>query len=235
MPQPRVLLFDIDGTLLNVHGAGRRAINRAFEQRFGTKGTVDHVELQGMTDPLIIKAGLSALGQPERPEMIEQILTLYVRYLQEELTETDSAELLPGVVELLDSLRNADTPTAVGLGTGNVEAGAKAKLERVRLAQYFAFGGFGSDHELRSEVLRIGAERGARYLERPLADCRTLVIGDTRRDIDAARAIGAECLAVATGGASMKDLLEYGANYVTRTLAEPGVYRYLVGHTPSPP
>ena len=184
-----------------------------------------------MTDPLIMKEGLSGLGQPESPEVIERLLAQYLVYLEEELAKADSAEVLPGVVELLTWLRRADSPTAIGLGTGNVEAGAKAKLARVGLTSYFGFGAYGSDHEVRSEVLRIGAERGAHLLRQPLVTCRTLVIGDTRRDIDAARAIGAECLAVATGGCNADELRHHGATMTVNTLAEPGVYHFLTGMT----
>lgn len=224
--QPQVLLFDIDGTLLKVHGAGRRAINRAFVHCLGVEGAIDHVDLQGMTDPLIVKAGLSHVGAPEDAATIATILSHYLLYLEEELSDENTAVVLPGVVELLTWLRDSNAPVAIGLGTGNIEAGAKAKLGRVGLNSYFSFGGYGSDHELRSEVLRIGAERGARLLGRPLQQCRTLVIGDTRRDIDAARAIGAECLAVATGGCNVDELRHHGATLTARTLTEAAVYRF---------
>jgi phosphoglycolate phosphatase-like HAD superfamily hydrolase len=224
--QPQVLLFDIDGTLLKAKGAGRRALNRAFEYCLGAPGAIDHVDLQGMTDPLIVKAGLSHVGEPEDAQTIAKLLSQYLLYLEEELSDETSTVILPGVVELLTWLSVSTAPIAIGLGTGNIEAGAKAKLGRVGLNSYFAFGGYGSDHELRSEVLRIGAERGARLLGRSLQQCRTLVIGDTFRDIDAARAIGAECLAVATGGCNADELRQHGATLTTRTLAEAAVYRF---------
>jgi phosphoglycolate phosphatase-like HAD superfamily hydrolase len=227
MTKPLVLLFDIDGTLLHAHGAGRRAISHAFDQLFGAPHAIDELELQGMTDPLILKAGLSAIGQPPRHDLVEKLLELYLLQLQVELLADASVTVLDGVVEMLNWLPTSGIPVALGLGTGNVEAGAKAKLDRVSLTSHFSFGGYGSDHELRSELLQIAELRGERLLGLPRESFRTIVIGDTLRDIDAARAIGAESLAVGTGGVSLDALLDHGATFAVKTLSDPQAYRYL--------
>ncbi|MGC4070729.1 MAG: HAD hydrolase-like protein [Polyangiaceae bacterium] len=230
MTRPLILLFDIDGTLLHAHGAGRRAISRAFERLLGAPGAIDTVDLQGMTDPLILKAGLAAIGASHREDLLDALLETYLASLEHELLSDSSVTVLEGVTEMLSALPTMGLPIAVGLGTGNVEAGARAKLGRCGLSSHFDFGGYGSDHELRSELLRIGAQRGAARLGRPVEQCRTLVIGDTRRDIDAARAIGAECLAVGTGGVALDALLAHGATCAVKTLSDPRAYAFLVAH-----
>ena len=119
--------------------------------------------------------------------------------------------------------------TAVGLGTGNVRAGARIKLERVSLYDQFAFGGFGCDHEDRAELLRVGAERGAAALGVERGECRVVVIGDTVRDVDAALRIGAECIGVGTGAGTPETLSGRGATAVFATLAVPGALEALLG------
>jgi len=231
MTDPIILLFDIDGTLVSAQGAGRRALNRAFEQAFGVVGAIDCIELQGMTDPLIVRAGLEAIQIPTdaHSDWMDRLIERYLGYLVEELSPEGTVQRLPGVVDLLERLRQAQPHIALGLGTGNVAAGARAKLERAGLFHYFDFGGYGSDHELRSSVLAIGAKRGADSLGRPIGSCRIIVIGDTHRDVEAARAIGADCLGVATGHLDVKSLEEAGASLVVESLAAVPVYGYLTG------
>jgi phosphoglycolate phosphatase-like HAD superfamily hydrolase len=118
--------------------------------------------------------------------------------------------------------RGARAGAALGLGTGNIRAGARAKLERVGLFERFAFGGFGDDSENRTELLRVGAERGARALDVSLSECRVVVIGDTPRDVAAAHGIGALCVAVATGGSTAAELVASAADHVFDNLAQPG-------------
>jgi phosphoglycolate phosphatase-like HAD superfamily hydrolase len=119
---------------------------------------------------------------------------------------------------------------AQGLGTGNVIEGARLKLEHVGLFEHFGFGGFGSDHELRVELIRVGAERGAQQLGRKREECRVVVIGDTPKDIDAARGIGAESLGVGTGSFSVTQLREHGATHAFDDLSTPGALAALLGN-----
>jgi phosphoglycolate phosphatase-like HAD superfamily hydrolase len=102
---------------------------------------------------------------------------------------------------------------AVGLGTGNVREGARIKLSRVGIHDRFAFGGFGCDHENRVELIRHGARSGAARLGVPLEDCRVVVIGDTPKDVDAAKGIGARCIGVGTGNFTPEALLAAGADH----------------------
>jgi phosphoglycolate phosphatase-like HAD superfamily hydrolase len=195
-----IILFDIDGTLVTTGGAGRTAYERAFAEEFGEGHGLLDFSFSGMTDPLLIRQGLEAADRPVTPEIVEAMVNRYLAHLPEALEAAPSYVVHPGVEALVPRLAGR-TDLAVGLGTGNVEQGARLKLEPAGLNEHFDFGGFGSDAEDRAELLRAGAERGAARLGRPLADCRVIVIGDTTRDIEAARRIGAECIAVDTGGA----------------------------------
>lgn len=221
--RPQILLFDIDGTLISAHGVGRRALSRAFLQRFGVAGAVDSIELQGMTDPGIIRLALESLGREAVPELVAVIIEDYLVHLDEELRSGGKPEVLPGVDALLQSLREAPlgVERVIGLGTGNVEAGAHAKLRPTGLLPHFSFGGYGSDDEIRASLLRVGAERGAARLCVAREACRVIVVGDTVRDIDAARAIGAECLAVATGNDPSSKLRSSGATLTVEDLTCP--------------
>lgn len=226
MPGPTVLLFDIDGTLVTTAGVGRRAIERAFVLRYGRGDVLDDIHFGGMTDRAIARAGLVVLGEPAEgaaaEHAIDAIVEQYLELLPDELAREPRVRLHAGVLEILDAL--AGRPgAAVGLGTGNVRAGAHAKLSRVGICERFAFGGFGCDHEERPELLRVGAARGAAVLGVPTRSCRVVVIGDTPRDIAAAHAIGAESVAVATSSHGRAELAAAGASHVFEDLAAPGV------------
>lgn len=233
-----VLLFDIDGTLVSTGGAGRRAMIGAFAE-LGAPGALDGVSFAGMTDRAIARAGLRALTAEVTESAIDRVLDAYLARLEAELGRSEGREatddgprgaaedgaryrVLPGVPALLASVR--DLPgVAVGLGTGNVRRGAYAKLARGALDAAFAFGGFGCDAEDRVELLRAGARRGAERLGAPLEACRVIVIGDTPKDVAAARGIGARSVGVGTGGYAPADLAACGAHHVFATLAEDGV------------
>lgn len=219
-----VLLFDLDGTLVNTGGAGRRAMAAAYHELFGRDDGF-RFEFDGMTDFAIARAGLrkqhgedAAIDQAA----IDEFLDKYLGYLEVELPRSEQYRVLPGVSALIESLANLPD-VAVGLGTGNIKRGAYAKLVRGALHDAFAFGGFGCDAEERTELIRAGARRGAERLGRPLEECRVIVIGDTPKDIAAAKGIGAACLAVATGGFTKAELAEHAPAHVAGTLAEDGV------------
>jgi len=213
---PTIVLFDIDGTLLDAHGAGRRAMVAGFAATTGRPEGLDGILFAGMTDRSIVRTGLMAGGVEAHDELIEAVIAAYLERLPHELSARPP-RVLPGVEALLDWLP-AGPGVALGLGTGNVEDGARAKLRAVGLDERFAFGGFGSDHEQRDRVLEAGAERGAAALRHPREQCRVLVVGDTLRDVAAALAIGAECLAVATSHDDAPTLRRAGASEVVADL-----------------
>ncbi|MCU0676277.1 MAG: HAD hydrolase-like protein [Myxococcota bacterium] len=195
-----VALFDIDGTLMTTGGAGRRAMRAAFGE---------------------------VIGRAYDAALVEQILERYLERLEAEVARSPGYHVFDGVHTILEHAHALNA--AVGLGTGNVERGAQVKLARGALNDRFAFGGFGSDAEDRTELIRAGAERGAARLGRPLSECRVIVIGDTPRDVRAAHGIGAVCLAVATGGYDVSALQKAGADLVVERLDDPRALAFLEG------
>jgi phosphoglycolate phosphatase-like HAD superfamily hydrolase len=227
--RPTVLLFDIDGTLVTTGGVGRRAVERAFEREHGRPDACSLIRFDGMTDRSITRLGLEAIGVTASDASMETLLATYLGELEAELllSTPETYCVHPGVTE---ALRAANARgLALGLGTGNVEAGARLKLAHVGLWEHFAFGGFGSDHELRLEVIRVGAERGALALGQSREACRVVVIGDTPKDVDAARGIGAECIGVGTGSFTAAQLLEHGATHAFDDLTAAGALAALLG------
>jgi phosphoglycolate phosphatase-like HAD superfamily hydrolase len=227
-PRPTVFLFDIDGTLINTAGAGRRAMTRTFEERYQRDDACAGIAFGGMTDRAILRGGLGAIGVPADDAAIDALLAHYLTLLQDEMDRATSCTIPAGIVAALDAIE-ARGDVALGLGTGNIEEGAQIKLRKVGLAERFAFGGYGSDHEDRPTLIGIGAERGARRLARPREHCRVVIVGDTPKDIHAAQAIGAECIAVATGGFTVEALAPHRPTRVFRDLAEPGALAALLG------
>lgn len=217
-----VLLFDIDGTLVSTGGAGRRSIERAFQALYGRADACSHFGFDGMTDRAIARLGLMKLEVEPTEARIDAVLTKYVEVLHEEVRVTPDEKYVvhPAVREVLDEALHLGH--AVGLGTGNIREGARAKLERVALFTKFSFGGFGDDAEARPELIRAGAVRGAQALGVEPEKARVIVIGDTPRDVQAAQAIGARCLAVGTGMHKAGELLSIGATWAFDSLASPG-------------
>lgn len=219
--EPTVLLFDIDGTLVDTGGAGRVAMEAAFESVTNLPGTMQF-SFGGMTDRAIVREALLRAGGAATDTDIDRVIARYVELLREQLPKSTRYRILPGVEALLTELSRAGN-CAIGLGTGNVRAGAELKLAHGGLATRFAFGGFGCDHEDRASLLAVGAERGAKALGVRRDACRVVVIGDTLRDIEAARKIGAECVAVATGGVSHEQLTTGNPDALFQDLTAAGV------------
>jgi phosphoglycolate phosphatase-like HAD superfamily hydrolase len=226
--QPTILLFDLDGTLVDTGGAGRRAIERAFAERHGRPDACASIRFSGMTDRAIVREALRAIDARDDDASIDALLATYVGLLEGEVRRSERYRVLEGVVAMLDACA-ARARTALGLGTGNVREGAATKLGRASLFERFAFGGFGCDAEDRAELLSVGASRGAAWLGEPLDACRVVVIGDTPKDIAAAHAIGAECLAVATGTFGEDALRAHAPALVVPSLAAPGAREVLLG------
>jgi len=182
-----------------------------------------------MTDRSIARLGLRAIGLDATEDDIDALLEAYLTELRAELLVADAAQyrVHAGVTEAL-RLSGA-RGMALGLGTGNVAEGARLKLEHVGLYHHFAFGGFGDDHELRVELIRRGAERGAASLGHSLSACRVVIIGDTPKDIDAARGIGAESIGVGTGSFSAAELRAHGASHAFDDLTDPDALTALLG------
>ena len=207
----RLVLFDIDGTLLWSDGAGRRAIHTALRAVFGTVGPTDYW-FDGKTDPQIVRDLMRIEGFPDADidARLPALLERYVEHLHQELKRPGySPRLLPGVPELLDHLEARDD-VMLGLLTGNVEPGARAKLRAVGIdPARFVIGAFGSDHEHRPELPGVAARRYIERHGRELSGDRIIVVGDTPADMKCGHAIGARAIGVATGRYSVDQLREH--------------------------
>jgi len=229
--KPTVLLFDVDGTLVTTCGAGRRAIERAFELRHGTKEILSF-SFGGMTDKAIVRNALTALGRTFASESdlereMDETLAFYLQVLAEEVRQT-RIRIHDGMERALDQA-DARPAVALGLGTGNIRKGAEIKLGCVGIYHRFSFGGFGDDSIDRPTLLMAGARRGAERLGIPIEDCRVVVIGDTPKDVAAAKAIGAESIAVATGMHDIAELKQCDPTVAFESLADPRADAALFG------
>lgn len=206
MKDERLVLFDIDGTLLLSDGAGRRAIMRALREVYGATGPTDY-HFDGKTDPQIVRElmRLAGLDDPRIDAGMQALLTRYVTCLHEELNAPGHRPYtLPGVPALLDALEEEESVT-LGLLTGNLQAGAAAKLAAVRLdAKRFRVGAYGSDHEHRPELPAVALARARRELGLEFGE--VMIIGDTPADLTCGRGVGARAIGVATGRFSVADL-----------------------------
>ena len=194
----KLLLFDIDGTLLRTNGAGTRAVRRAFERVHGLDIAIEAIDFAGKTDPLILKEIYqNELDREHSQEEAREIYRHYIFYLREEI-KTAEVTVMPGVRELLNTLSGRDD-LALGVATGNIEEGAYIKLSKVNLETHFSFGGFGSDSEIREELVRRAIDRAHTHIDHTDGFEQTYVIGDTPFDINHGRAAGALTVAVSTG------------------------------------
>lgn len=220
-----ILLFDLDGTLLLTGGAGLRALDRAFLDLYGLEDAGRGVAFRGRTDLSIIRDIVEGkLRRALEAQDVEGVCARYLRYLEEEVPRSPAYRVLPGVSELLPLLA-ARGDCLLGLGTGNLEAGARIKLARADLNRFFPFGGFGSDAESRVEVLRQAVARGEAQ-RGPGRDgpSRVVVIGDTHLDVECGRALGARTVAVATGGVSAAALRRAGPDLLLPDLRDAGAF-----------
>ena len=201
-------LFDIDGTLLHAHGSGRGAFDAVMAERHGVADASAGIRYGGKTDPAIVEEIFAArLGRPPTVEEREAFLDAYIPRLVAMLAE-QGVEVLPGVVEALEFLQGK---ARLGVATGNIRAGAQAKLEAAGLAAHFELGGYGCDSHLRPELVAAAIRRAGPCDE-------VIVVGDTIHDISAARACGATVCAVATGSDPAEALAH--ADVVFRSLHE---------------
>lgn len=218
----KLVLFDIDGTILWSDGAGRRAMQRALLSAFGTSGSADY-RYDGKTDMQIVRDLMRMEGHADATidERMEALLVDYLAGLNEELGPGAAhVHRFAGVLELLDALE-ARPDRRVGLLTGNIEVGARAKLRAAGVdPARFTVCAFGSDHEVRGELPAIAQRRARERLGLDLEGGSIVVIGDTPADIECTRAIGARAIVVATGRFSVDELARHEPFAVFPDLAD---------------
>ena len=217
MLKPLAVLFDIDGTLITTGGAGARSWREAFRDLYGIPADIGQFTDSGMTDPEVGRLTFVAvIGRDPTPEEMAALMTKRLARLPRAVAESQGYRVLDGVEETLRTL--SEQGYLLGLTTGGVEAAARIKL--ARLNHYFCFGGYGSDSTDRAELTRCAIMRAGRALGQRLDAQRILVVGDTPIDIDAATAVGAVAVGVASGHYSEAELREVGADYVLASLRE---------------
>lgn len=215
---PRLLLWDIDGTLITTGAAGQRAISMATAQRFGGSGDLTGVEIAGRTDTGIAHQILAKFGESVNDETVSTFLDLYIELLARELP-LSRGHVLPGVAELLERLAS-QPQTSLGLLTGNLERGAKLKLEHYGLWRFFDFGAFADDHHDRNELGVFAVRRALGTTGYDFPPARIDVIGDTGHDVACGKAFGARTVAVATGGWSRTRLAEAAPDFLFDDLSD---------------
>jgi phosphoglycolate phosphatase len=217
MPERLVILFDIDGTLIDSGGAGAESWRMAFSELYGVPADIHEHTDAGDTDPVVGRLTFEkVIGREPSTRELARLLARRNILLPRTVAESKGYRVLPGVKELLPRL--CEEGYLLGLTTGGVETAAHIKLERAHLNRYFHFGGYGSDSIDRIELTQRAVERAAMILGRTLAREQVLDVGDTPHDIEAAH--GAGVLGVATGHFSTDELAAAGAEYVLGSLEE---------------
>lgn len=218
----RLILFDIDGTLLHCGPQVRRLFGEVLREVFGESGAVEDYDFRGKTDPQIVMDLQRSAGQPEQlvAARLPHFKRRYVELLESRL-ERRKMRLLPAVVEVLEGLASR-SEVSVGLLTGNWEHGARIKLSRFDLNRFFLFGAFGDGQLRRHDLPRLALDRAAEATGERYSPEETLIVGDSLLDVVAARACGIAALAVATGGTPAEELESAGADWVIPHLGEAG-------------
>ncbi len=225
----KLILFDIDGTLLNCHGAGREALSRASHDLFGTDGMMDSIKFQGRTDPSILHDSLLTAGiNPEELERrMNELQLRFFSHLSEILPDFRPT-LLPGVREILKYLQSRED-ILTGLLTGNFHKSARIKLEYHSLNSFFDTGAFGDDATMRDQLPPVAQERIRNYYGSivPMED--VIIVGDTVHDVRCARANGAQSLAVGTGFGIVQEVIDEHPDWFVEDLGDPKIRHILTG------
>lgn len=217
----RLLLFDVDGTLVMARGAGRGAFMTALYAVYGTAGGVETYDFRGKTDPRIVFDLMAAAGFDDAAvrARLDAFFARYVQDLETLLADGARVTVLPGVADLVRRLSARDD-AIVGLLTGNIEAGARIKLRSTGLLPFFRVGAYGSDDIDRRRLPAIACERARALVGHEFPFERVTIIGDTPLDVDCARACGALAVAVATGFHPADELAACAPDFLFTDLAD---------------
>ncbi len=215
----KLILFDIDGTLVDTGKAGSRSLDIIFHEYFSIQNAFEKINMAGKTDIQIIKEGLSKHNLPCEKQIVSELIELYLETLSMEINNSNR-RTMPGVQEILELLDNHNRFFALGLLTGNMERGARIKLGAFDLNNYFPFGAFGSDDEDRNNLLPHALKRFQDIYRKKVDYSDCIIVGDTPRDVYCSKPYGAYCIAVATGPYSAATLRKAGADSVMEDLSD---------------
>jgi len=212
----KLLLFDIDGTLLLTGGAASNAVDKAFERLYNVKNIMSGIKVDGKTDPIILEEMFKkGLNREFSSDEAEFVFHEYISLLDAELEKAENFRVMPGIYDLLDYLVGYEN-ILLGIATGNIEQGAWAKLKYCGLHNYFSFGGFGSDSANREQLIRVAIKRANIDCDNSIES--TYVIGDTPLDIIHGRAAGALTVGVSTGSYTYLELEKYNPDFLFNDL-----------------
>ncbi len=213
----RLVLFDVDGTLVHTGRAGSRAFGKTIASEFKAPESVEKIRFGGRTDISLARELFGLNNIPATPDNFRRFFENYVFWL-DHLVKTSNGEICRGVTEFIRDLRALPNPPRLGLLTGNIRLGAEVKLRRYGLWEYFETGGFADDSEDRNHIAAAALERGRRVLGGNLVGGEIVVVGDTPHDIRCGKHIGAKVLAVATGGAKLEELQHHKPDWAVEDL-----------------
>ena len=212
-----LVLFDVDGTLVRTGGAGVKAFAKVFQTEFGAFDGFERMKFSGRTDFSLVREFFGFHNIEPSRENFGRFFERYVFWLDHILRQS-RCETCAGVWNFIGGMQALPEPPVLGLLTGNIRLGAEIKLRHLGLWDTFVTGAFADDHEERDQIAAVACERGGRLLGRPLKGEEVLVIGDTPLDIRCARAIGAQVVAVGTGGSTMTELREHSPDWAVENL-----------------
>jgi phosphoglycolate phosphatase-like HAD superfamily hydrolase len=213
----KLVLFDIDGTLVHTGHAGTRAFAKTFATEFQLHHGSERMKFAGRTDVSLVREFFRIHSLPETPEHFELFFERYVFWLDYILANSHT-RICPGVWEFIHGLRALPAPPVLGLLTGNIQLGAEIKLRHFGLWNQFEFGGFADDHEDRDQIAAAAFARARRILGKNLQPQEIVVGGDTPYDVRCGKFIGAKVLAVATGGAKLEELKTFQPDWFAADL-----------------
>lgn len=215
----RLVLFDIDGTLVHTGGAGTKAFSKTFSHVFDLHHGTERIKFAGRTDVSLVREFFQIHGVHESPENFNRFFENYVFWLEHVIAQSTGGECA-GITNFITGLLALPQPPMLGLLTGNIQLGAEIKLRRFNLWEFFVMGGFADDHEDRNHIAVAALQRGRRVLDAHLRPQEIVVIGDTPFDVRCGKFIGAKTLAVATGGSSYSELKHHAADWTVENLAQ---------------
>ena len=214
----RLLLFDIDGTLITSGGAGEKALGDAMREAFGVEEDLKGIIVAGATDALIARLLLEKHGLEVSAANVTALLDTYLHFLRLRLPR-HQGRLLPGILPLLDVLKDRED-CLLALLTGNLARGAEIKLTHYGVWDYFEFGAFADDHHDRNELGKFARARALENHGEEIPPGRIYVIGDTPRDIACGKVFGAKTVAIATGNYSRDELASHQPDFLFDDLSD---------------